>query len=239
MTLLGLVVAMAAVVAGALIQGTIGFGFAFVAVPTLTLLQPAALPAALLLLALPMTIAMAVREWSSIDLRGFAYATAGRVVGTAGGIALLGAVPRDSLSVLVGVFVLTAVALSAVAPEFEMRRSTVLVAGAAAGVMGTAAAIGGPPMGLAYQNRPGAELRSTLALSFVVGGAMSLTGLALAGRLEGWHVLLALRLLPALAVGLLLSRYVVRWVDRRWLRPGVLVFAALAGAGAIVRGLIA
>jgi len=82
-TLLGLVVAMAAVVAGAVIQGTIGFGFAFVAVPTLTLLQPAALPAALLLLALPMTIAMAVREWSSIDLRGFAYATAGRIVGTA------------------------------------------------------------------------------------------------------------------------------------------------------------
>ncbi len=46
MTLVGTVVAMVAVVAGALIQGTIGFGFAFVAVPTLTLLRPDALPAA-------------------------------------------------------------------------------------------------------------------------------------------------------------------------------------------------
>jgi uncharacterized membrane protein YfcA len=237
-TLLGTVVAMVAVVAGALIQGTIGFGFAFVAVPTLTLLRPDALPAALLLLAFPMTVAMAVREWSAIDLRGFAYATAGRVVGTAGGIALLSAIPRDSLSVLVGVFVLVAVGLSAAAPEFEMRRSTVLAAGVAAGVMGTAAAIGGPPMALAYQNRPGDELRSTLAISFVVGGAMSLTGLAFAGRLEGWHALLALRLLPALAVGLVASRYIVRWVDGRWLRPAVLAFAALAGAAAIVRGVL-
>ena len=39
------VLALAAVAAGALIQGSIGFGYAFVAVPMMALLYPEALPA--------------------------------------------------------------------------------------------------------------------------------------------------------------------------------------------------
>ena len=183
-----------------------------------------------------MTIATALRERGAIDRAGFVHATVGRVFGTAGGVGLLLVIPRDSLTVLVGTVILVAVAMSALSPELDADRNTTPAAGFASGVMGTAAAIGGPPMALAYQSRPGSELRSTLAASFVVGSVMSLGGLLLADEVEGWHALWALELLPGVALGLVASRYVVRWFDRRWLRPSVLAFAALAGAAAVVRG---
>jgi uncharacterized membrane protein YfcA len=72
-------------------------------------------------------------------------------------------------------------------------------------------------------------LRSTLSVSFVVGIVMSLAGLALAGKVQGWHFLLALQLLPGLLLGLWASRWVVKSLDERWLRPAVLMFAAVAG----------
>jgi len=62
---------------------------------------------------------------------------------------------------------------------------------------------------------------------------MSLVGLALAGQVEGRHVVLAVELLPGLLIGLLVSRWVVERLHERWLRPAVLVFAAVAG-GVIV-----
>jgi uncharacterized membrane protein YfcA len=230
-------IAVVAVMVGAIIQGSLGFGFAFVAVPVLTLLRPDALPATILFLAVPMTTTMALRERRAIDVSGFLYSTAGRVFGTAVGVALIAAVPRDSLSTLVGVFILISVGLSLLAPEVETHPRVTLAAGFTSGMMGTAAAIGGPPMALAYQSRPGSELRSTLAASFVVGTFLSLGGLAVAGRVEGWQAILALQLFPALAAGLLASRFLLRRLDRGWLRPAVLTFAALAGAAAVVRGL--
>ena len=52
---LAAVLTLVAVAVGAVIQGSIGFGYAFVAVPTMALLYPEALPVTPLLLALPMT----------------------------------------------------------------------------------------------------------------------------------------------------------------------------------------
>ena len=60
-----------AVVIGAVIQGSIGFGYALVAVPAMVLLLPWAVPVTPLFLALPMTLLMSAREWRSIDLSGF------------------------------------------------------------------------------------------------------------------------------------------------------------------------
>ena len=78
-----------AVAAGAIIQGSIGFGYALVAVPAMVLLLPWAVPVTPLFLALPMTLLMSAREWRSIDLSGFALITAGRLLGTAVGVVLL------------------------------------------------------------------------------------------------------------------------------------------------------
>ena len=214
---------------GAVIQGSIGFGYAFVAVPTMALLYPEALPVTPLLLALPMTALMTAREWRSIDVTGFFLITGARAVGTATGVALLVLVPASFLSVLVGLLITAVALLSFFSPNLEVSNKTRIVGGMASGITSTTAAIGGPPLALIYQDRSGAELRSTLSVSFVVGTVMSLAGLALAGKVQGWHFLLALQLLPGLLVGLWSSRWVIRYLDERWLRRAVLTFAAIAG----------
>jgi uncharacterized membrane protein YfcA len=179
---------------------------------------------------------MSAREWRSIDLGGFALITAGRLFGTVAGVVLLVLTPKGYLSVLTGLLILTAALGSFLKPTFEVNKRTRLAGGVASGVVGTVAALGGTPLALVYQDRSGAELRSTLAISFVVGIAMSLVGLGLAGQVEGRQVILALHLLPCMLVGLWVSRWVVERLDERWLRPAVLTFAAAAGLVIILLG---
>jgi uncharacterized protein len=225
-----------AVAVGSIIQGSIGFGYALVALPAMALLLPWSVPVTPLILALPMTLLMSAREWRSIDLIGFALITIGRLFGTIAGVMLLVLAPKGFLSVLTGLLITAAALGSFLKPKFEVNNGTQLAGGVASGVVGTVAALGGTPLALVYQDRSGAELRSTLAISFVVGIAMSLAGLALAGQVEGRHVVLALELLPALLVGLLVSRRVVRRLEERWLRPAVLTFAAVAGVVIVFLG---
>jgi uncharacterized membrane protein YfcA len=58
----------------------------------------------------------------------------------------------------------------------------------------------------------------------------------LAGKVEGRHVVLALELLPGLLIGLWTSQWVTKHLEERWLRPTVLMFAALAGVVIILLG---
>jgi uncharacterized membrane protein YfcA len=233
-----LAIALIAVCAGALVQGSIGFGLSLISVPAISLIEPGALPASILVLALPMTVWMALRERGHIDVRGFLQITFGRLFGTAAGVWVVASVSESRLSVVIGAAIVVAVGLSVLAPQFEAGNRTRVVAGVFSGLMGTAAAVGGPALALAYQKHPGSVLRSTLAVSFVAGSVVSLAALAIAGQVEGDDVLIAVSLVPGLAAGLFLAD---RWrgrLDAGWLRPTVLSFAAIAGTAAIVKGLL-
>lgn len=233
-----LIACVAAVTIGTVVQGSIGFGLGLIVVPVLTLLIPRALPATVILISLPTAFGLALRERGAIDRPQVVYSSAGRMVGALSGAMLLSLFRPESLSVLVGAFILVAVVLSIYRPALDVGMATGLSAGFASGLMGTAAGVGGPPMAIAYQDLPGPKLRSTIAASFIIGTFVSLGALALVGRVEGWHVLFALELLPGVAAGLLMSRYTARLLDGRWLRPAVLAFAAVSGAFAVVKGLI-
>ena len=232
-----LALVLVAVAMGGVIQGSIGFGFALLAVPVLAFVRPEAVPATVLLVAFPMTVAMALRERAHIDLRGFASITAGRVFGTLAGLWVLVSVPSDSLSVLLGSVIFLAAVASSIGLDVSPTRAKTFGAGVVSGIMGTTSAIGGPALAVVYQRRPGPELRSTLATSFVVGLATSVSALLAAGKVHGWHLVLAVELLPALLLGLWASGRVARFLDARWLRPAVLVFAAVAGVTIAIRGL--
>ena len=226
-----------AVMFGALIQGSVGFGFALIVVPILALADPESLPATVLLLALPLTSVVAFRERHSIDLPGFYWVTGGRLLGIAGGLGLLVTVPTSYLSVLTGGLILAAVFMSLLSSDFGVKNKTRLVGGIASGVMGTAAGVGGPPLAIVYQNQPGPELRSTIALSFALGNVVSLLGLVLVGELGEHQLRLALLLFPSLLLGLWGSRKTSRFLDRqRWLRSAILAFAAVSGIAVVFLG---
>ncbi len=147
-------------------------------------------------------------------------------------------VPDSYLSVLFGSLVVAAVLASSVSPEMDLRNRTRVTGGVASGIIGTAAGIGGQPLELIYQSRSGPQIRATLAVAFSIGTVISLLALAIAGRVGPEHLLLALGLLPALLLGLWSTRFAAGLLAGRWLRPAILLFAAVSGLVAVLLGIL-
>jgi uncharacterized membrane protein YfcA len=163
--------------------------------------------------------------------------TGGRLVGTIGAAWVVAAIAADDLAIAVGSAIVLAAAISAFAPDIEIGTKGRLVAGVVSGLMGTIGGVGGPASVLAYQQRPGPEIRATLAITFVIGTAVSLVALGIAGRVEMWHLRLAGILFPGMAIGIALSRWVIKAMDANWVRPVVLTCAALGGIGIVLQSL--
>jgi uncharacterized membrane protein YfcA len=221
---------------GAFVQGSVGFGINLMVVPVIALLVPDAVPGAVVLLSLPLTITMVVREHRHIDRRGVAWVMVGRLPGAVVGAAVVVAVATDVLTALIGAAILVAVALSAARLHVRVTPSTAMAAGLTAGVMGTAAGIDGPPLALLYQHHRTEAIRATLAACFALGTVMSAVALAIAGEIRAAQLVFTLELLPALGVGLFASTWGARHLHGRSVRPAVLVFATVAGTVALLRG---
>ena len=238
LTLPELLLCGAAAAMGAVVQGAIGFGYALVVVPVLLLVSPEAVPVTPLVVATPMVFALAAADRRSLDAAGFGRMTAGRLPGTAVGAWILTLVGPSSVAVAAGALLLMAVGGSALRGVRRASHGLEFAAGFVSGIAGTVAAVGGPYMALAYADRPGPVLRATLSFAFAVGVVLSLGAVALAGEVERAPFLLGLALIPATFAGVALGRRATPWLDKGWLRPAVLAFAAAAGAFALARGLL-
>jgi uncharacterized membrane protein YfcA len=225
----------AAVIAGALVQGTIGLGLGLVAAPVVTLADPALMPDLMLWLAAALPVLTLAREWRHVDRRGLVWALAGRIPGTAIGVAVVTLASDRALGLTVGCMVLVAVAASLRDVRVRARRRSLLAAGVVSGAAGTATSIGGPPVALVLQDRPGPVVRATLGAYFAVGALMSLAGLALAGEVSERSLLLAVALLPGLAIGFALSGPLRRRVDAGRLRSAILAVCAISALVLIAR----
>lgn len=223
---------------GAFVQGTVGFGMNLLAAPVIAFVAPQILPAVPLLASIPLTVAMTRRERGAIDRSGAAWSIAGRVPGTVAGVFLVASVSDDALTATVGIIVLVAVLISMSPARPSVSPTTATVAGLASGFMGTAAAIGGPPMALLYADRPPAELRSTVSVTFAVGSLIAVVGLAIGGELTLDDVWLGLLLFPFIQLGLWTSRFAIGSIRPEQSRRAVLTLATAAGLAAIVRSIV-
>lgn len=237
LTVTAAVAAMLAALVGAAIQGSIGFGMNLVTVPVIALVLPEALPASVVLLGVPISIAMLRHERHAVDRRGVAWILAGRVPGTALGVWVVATLASDALAVLIGALLILAVAVSVWAPPLPVHARSQALAGAVSGTTGTAAGIGGPPVALLYQHHPGPAMRSTLAASFFFGSMLSAATLAVAGEVERGDLVLALLMVPFVLLGTVGGRHLARVLDRGWLRPAVLAFAVISAVAVIVDAL--
>lgn len=225
----------AAVAFAAFVQGTTGVGFALLVAPMCGLLEPSLLPVGVLVLMLPLNAYVGLRERSSIDIPSAGWITLGRAVGTGGGLAVLALLSARQLGIFVSASILAAVAATLLAPAFRPGRRTLIAAGIVTGVTETATGVGGPPLALALQHGSPARLRATIALCFLVGEAMSLALLAIDGRVDVSNLRACALLLPALALGAWLSRYLHARLDARFMRAFVLGFATLSSIALLVR----
>ena len=139
---------------------------------------------------------------------------------------------------MLGVLVLFLVGLSLSGLNFEPTRGTLVVAGTVSGFSGTIASVGAPPMAIVYQNAKGPRVRGTLSVFFVIGVLMSLTALFLVGRFGFVEVFIAVRILPGLLLGFVLSRRLAEVLDRGHTRRAVLAFSAVGGIVLILRHLL-
>lgn len=226
-----------AVLVGSIVQGSIGVGLNIVAAPFVALTVPEALPATLVLVAIPLAITTLLREHHAVDRLALPWMLIGAVPGTALGLLILEAADVTTLTVIVACTVLAGVLLSVLAPPVPITRATALVAGFISNVFGTATAVGGPPVALLFQHRPGPTARATLGAVFAWSATLSIIGYVAFGQIDGDQVLFALALAPIMVTGLWLSRHFHVHVDRGWLRPAVLTLSAVAGLAALIRGL--
>jgi uncharacterized protein len=111
------------------------------------------------------------------------------------------------------------------------------MAGFVSGITGTATSIGGPPLAILYQHQRPRVVRTTLAVYFVIGAALSIVGLLLAGEMTRDEVLLAGLLLPTLVVGALLARPLRDRLAGPRFRAGVLVVCAVSALALLGRSL--
>lgn len=232
-----LIVMAIATFVGSFVQGATGLGFALIAAPAIGLIDPRLLPVLILVLMIPLNSFVALREWSAIDFKGVSWVMVGRVVGTAGGLWVLVSISSNGLSLFVGLSTIAAALASLAIPAFEPSKRALLAVGAITGITETATGIGGPPLALAYQHRPAPELRSTLAVCFLLGEIISLLLLAASGKVEWDQIQLTFYLIPVMALGVLLSTRVHGELNGPLVRKFVLAFALVSGIAIVIRGL--
>jgi uncharacterized membrane protein YfcA len=212
------VVAASAVAVGSTVQGSVGFG--------------------LNLLAFPLAVAVVRREHHRVDGEALPWMLVGAVPGTVLGLLIVGHIDAPDLAIVVGGITLIGVTLSIVSPPLAVTPGTSAVAGFVSNLFGTASSVGGPPVALLFQHRPGPVARSTLGGFFATSAALSLIGYVVIGVVSLDQLRFALELAPFMVGGLWASRHVHPLVDAGWLRPGVLALSGVAGAVAILRAVL-
>ncbi len=228
-------IAYGVVIAGTILQGSMGFGLGTLAVPVLLLVDPIFIPGPLLCLAFVLTMLLYRREKQAVLLQDIKWGVVGRVPGTLAGALLLAFIPPNYFTLLIGLLVLAALALIYAGFRLPITTGNLIRVGALSGFMSTTASIGGPPMAMLYYEQAGPRLRGTLSGIFIFGTLMALMALALIGRLGLAELLVAWCMVPALGIGFFVSRYSARMLDRGYIRPAILIVSATAATITIIR----
>lgn len=220
----------------ALVQGTLGFGFAIVSVPVLVLIDPRLAPVPQLLIQVPLCAYLYWRERRDAEWRGVLWVTVGGVPGTAIGVWLLAIATGAALDLLNGLVVLGGVAALAFGLHLRRNVGTELFAGILSGISSTVSAMGGPPVALLYEGARGPTVRATLSLIFFLGVLLSIVGRLFADDgLLARDATLTLLCAPPVALGLWASRFLTGRVEGRPMRLGILALSALSGLGLVGR----
>ncbi|MBT8452514.1 MAG: sulfite exporter TauE/SafE family protein [Deltaproteobacteria bacterium] len=220
----------------AALQSTVGFGFALLSVPVLSLLNPLFAPVPQLLVVFPLTLAIVFRERHAVEVKSTLWIFAGRLPGALVGVALLKTLSGAALDLLMSSMVIVGVTLVISRGTFRRTPAREFGAGVASGTMAMVSAIGGPPIALLYRNDSGPTVRANLGFVFAIGLCITISVRALAGEVSWAEVFIGAALLPAVALGLRVSQVLIPRVDGARLRNAIVVVAAAAALLLFTRG---
>jgi uncharacterized protein len=233
-----LIIGSLAVFAGAIVQGSVGFGLGLVAAPVLTMLDHSLMPGAIQVVNMTLPLFTLAAEWRRVDWRGVGFAVLGRLPGSLIGAVIVVYISVYTLGIFVGAMVLLAVGLTARTISLPRNGATITGAGFLSGITGTATGIGGPPIALVYQSAKGPQIRATLAMFFFLSAAQSLVILAIVGHLPARALATGATLIVPMILGFLVSGPVRRYLDGGKVRMAVLAVATASAVTLIIQSLL-
>lgn len=238
MSAVEVILAIAAVAGGAIVQGSVGVGLSLVAASPLVAIDPTFIPGPLLIVGQIVGVRHLIVEGRHIDWQAFRHALWGLPVGLAAGFAVLEFVPEAVRTVLIGALVAGSALVLLAGFRLRQTRRTEIAGGLTCSFGAIAAALPGAPLGICFSEMRPPVLRSTSSAYIAVVGGVGL-GLLVASGNFGLHELrLVGYLVPGMFIGLAISRLVRPFLDRNWFRPAVLT-VALAGGLALIIGELA
>lgn len=219
-------------------QAFYGLGFGLVAAPILFIIDPAYVPAPILMLGLVLAALTLLKRGSFFKPVYIWYAIVWRGIGAWFGVMLIALLSNDALTILFGFLIILAVTLSWTTFSLKPNPTNLSWAGFLSGVLGTATSVGGPPLAIVYQNTERRQARDDLSLFFFWGTLLSIVVLYVTDNISHKDESLALKMLPAVLVGWLSSRVLERYVKPHSIKPVFATISIASGVVIIVRGIL-
>jgi uncharacterized protein len=219
-----------------LVRSTFGFGEALVAVPLLALVIPVKVAAPVAaLVSITVALVVVAQDWRHVQVRSAAWLIVSTLFGIPLGLWLLTRVPEPIVKSVLAI-VIIAFSLQAVRGRawHLVTDSFAWIFGFAAGVLGGAYGMNGPPLAIYGSMRgwPPGEFRATLQGYFLPASAVGMLGYWLVGLWTPAVTRFYLASLPAVLAGIALGRLVNRRMHPR--RFVLAVFVGLMVIGVVL-----
>jgi uncharacterized membrane protein YfcA len=243
LNLFSLIVTVTSVFIAGTIRGYSGFGFAMVAVTSISLvLPPAHVVPLVLILEVLASIRLVPQVWRNIDWYSLRWLLAGSLFATPFGAYLLANIPALPMRVSISLLVLVAAILLLHGWAWKRMpgRPLIFATGVACGILNGAAAIGGPPVILLYLSSPaGVTVSRASIIAYFLGiDAMCLAMASIQGLTTYKTLLMTVVCLLPLLFGIAVGSRMFNKVDKKSFRHHVLILLIILSIAGLIRGII-
>jgi uncharacterized membrane protein YfcA len=202
-----LLLANGAVMLGAAIQATVGFGMNLIALPLLLSLSDRYIPAPLLIAHLVLVVCLSSLEWRMVDRRVLGLALVGAIPGTVLGMLVITTMSRGMFVAFTAIVLIAGIVVTARNVHIRATPVALALAGALSGLCGTTTSVNGPPLAvIMVRSSSLASIRATLAVFLLLSTVFSLIALYIAGRVDAQTFAISAWLIPGTLAGLGLAR---------------------------------
>jgi len=241
--ILSLIVTFFSVFVAGIIRGYSGFGFAMVAVTSISLvLPPVHVVPLVLILEVLASIRLIPQVWKDIDWHSLRWLLIGSLFATPLGVYLLANVPAEPMRISISLIVLVAAILLLYGWAWGRMpgRPMILTTGVACGILNGAAAIGGPPVILFYLSSPAGILvsRASIIAYFLGIDVMSLAMASIQGLTTSRILLMTGVCLLPLYLGIAIGSRMFIKTDKESFRHHVLILLIILSIAGLLRGIL-
>ncbi len=195
-----------AIFVGATAQSSVGIGFGIPGC-IIILTDPSMIPISIVLMGTFLAFSNALLNLKDILLKDLIYSLSGRVIGTFLSVPLIAlTIGTNNFLIIFGIVLLITIPLSALKWNLKANKKNIVIAGTCSGFMGTLTGVGGPPMGIVYQNSESRNVVATLNMFFGLGALFSVIVLANMNLLNTTIAIKCLFLAPGLVMGIVFGR---------------------------------